>query len=137
MTALKRQAHLEAARRTAAAVPTLAVAPSPPTDVIAPEKRNVVFHLTPFAPGCEQIHAGDKARTLVYYNRRPGQALDSLCKRLKIDPAAIALTPVSSEETAIHPIGQPQRPWAFIWAGLTLAETRAALDALIALRGRP
>lgn len=135
MTALKRNANLEAARRTAAAVPALAVAPPPATDVIAPEKRNVVFHLTPYAPGCEHVHAGDKARTLVFYNRRPGQALDTLCKRLEIGPAAIELTAITAVETSIHPVGRPDMPWAFIWAGLTFVETRRALDALIALRG--
>jgi hypothetical protein len=134
VSALKRLAHLQAALASAPPPPP----PPPPRPALAgdaPFKRDIVIHLTPFAPGCEHMHAGDQKRTLVYYNRRPGQALDALCKRLEIGPKAIALAAVGLTEVAIHPHGRPDAPWAFVWDGLTLNEAQQALDALIALRG--
>lgn len=122
MTALKRQANLAATAYE-----------QPSTLTIEPHKRNVVFHLTPWAPGCEQAMPSDAVRRLELFNRRPGQALHALCRRLEVGPAAVDLTGVPDGSVSVHPIGQPGLPWAFIWRGLTFAEARAALDKLIEL----
>jgi hypothetical protein len=127
----KRQANLEAARTQ---VVSAAAAP-PRLDLIAPEKRNIVFHLTPFAPGCEHASASDQIRTMTFYSRRPGQALDGLCKRLEVGPRAINIEGMPNGDVAFHPVGLPGKPWAFAWEGLTFAEAADALDQLIRLRG--
>ncbi|USQ97279.1 hypothetical protein [Caulobacter sp. RL271] len=126
MTALKRQANLQA---TTAYV-------QPPTLAIEPHKRNVVFHLTPWAPGCEMSLPSDRTRCFEVFNRRPGQAMDALCRRLEVGPRAIALTGLEDGSVSVHPIDQPRDPWAFIWRGLTFAEARTALDKLIELETR-
>lgn len=125
MTAAKLRAHQQAAQRPANT--------SAPITVIGPSKRDVTFHLTPFAPGCEHLAINSPKRQFTTFGRRPGQALDGLFKRLEVSPRAVALTPLQNGETAIHPIGKPDSPWAFIWLGLTFTEAREALAALAAL----
>lgn len=103
--------------------------------VIAPAKRDVIFHLTPFAKGCATAAASDPARKYAVFNRRPGQALDALLKRVAVAPEQAQASPMEAGETAIHPVDRPHEPWAFVWAGLTYAEVTEALRNLQALRG--
>lgn len=119
MSALKRQAHLAAASRPAVA-----------TTVIPPHKRLVVFHLTPWAPGCELKKPSDKARCYEVPDCRPGQALHALCRRLEIGAKAAALTALTDGSIAVHPIDQPEAPWAFIWRGLSFDDASTALAML-------
>lgn len=122
MSALKRQAVLAQ------------TATSAPTTVIAPRKRLVVFHLTPWAPGCEMKKPSDPARCYEAPDCRPGQALRALCKRLEIGAKAIALTGMVDGTVAVHPIGQPEAPWAFIWRGMTFDEASTALAMLATMQ---
>ncbi|ATC34138.1 hypothetical protein CA606_18365 [Caulobacter vibrioides] len=102
--------------------------------VIVPEKRDVLFHLTPFAKGCASAAASDRKRRYLVTSRRPGQAIHALLTRLGRSPDDVEITPCGATETAIHPIGNPFEPYAFVWEGLTFDEVATALSNLKAVR---
>jgi hypothetical protein len=104
------------------------------TTVIAPEKRDVLFHLTPYAKGCAMASASDRRRKYLVTGRRPGQAIDALLRKLDLSPHQVEASPLSEKESSIHPPGKPEEPFAFVWEGLTLAEVRSAIDNLKPLR---
>ncbi|MCY1649105.1 hypothetical protein OVA11_19195 [Caulobacter sp. SL161] len=102
--------------------------------VIAPEKRDVLFHLTPFAKGCASAAASDRKRRYLVTSRRPGQAIHALLTRLERAPDEVEISPCGATETAIHPIGRPHEPYAFVWEGLAFDEVATALSNLRAAR---
>lgn len=107
-----------------------------PITVIPPAKRDVTFHLTPFAPGLNATPVGDRRRTYTVLNRRPGQALNALLRKLEIDADLVEVSPAINGEPVIHPVGLPHEPWAFVWEGLALTELITALAGLRALSER-
>lgn len=102
--------------------------------IIPAAPRTVIFHLSPYAKGCETAAVSDSRRGFTVYKRRPGQALAALFDKLEISPQNAEVTAMLNGELAIHPVGRPHQPWAFVWNGLTAAE---ALPALAALKARP
>lgn len=107
-----------------------------PVTVIPAEPRSVIFHLSPYAKGCETAPVGDRRRGFSVHGRRPGQALAALFDRLEISARHVAVTAMVNGDLAIHPKGEPHKPWAFVWNGLTCAEAITALTALQAMPPR-
>lgn len=102
---------------------------TPPVTVIPGAARSVVFHLSPFAKGCEMAPVGDRRRGYTVH-RRPAEALDALFQRLDVNPRSAAVSQMANMDLAIHPIGEPRKPWAFVWEGLSAAEATDALATL-------
>lgn len=110
-----------------------------PIDLGPTDKRDVAFHLSPYAPGCEHLHVNDRLRGLTVSNRRPGQALHALFERLGITADLLAVGRLENGETTIHRARDPDHVYAFVWRGLSFDETRRAHENLVqhlAVRGR-
>ncbi len=107
--------------------------------VTAPtDKRDVCFHLSPYAPGCEHLQVNDRKRGLTVVNRRPGQALHALFERLGLTANLLAVGRLENGEITVHRVRDPGHVYAFVWSGLSFDEARRAHDALVqhlALRG--
>jgi hypothetical protein len=102
---------------------------STPATTIARAARSVVFHLSPFAKGCETAAVNDRRRGLTVH-RRPAEALDALFQHIDVNPRRAEVTQMANFDLAIHPIGEPRRPWAFVWDGLSVTEATEALKEL-------
>jgi len=95
------------------------------------DKRDVTFHLTPYAPGLEKAAVNDRQRGLTVSNRRPGQALFALLDRLGLDADLVELAEMDNGEIAVHARRRPAHVYAFVWSGLSIAEATAAHEGLI------
>ena len=99
---------------------------SAPPATISGAARSVVFHLSPYAKGCETAAVNDRRRGYTV-NRRPAEALDALFQHIDVNPRRAEVTQMANFDLAIHPIGEPRRPWAFVWEGLSVTEAAEAL----------
>jgi hypothetical protein len=99
--------------------------------VVGPtDKRDVTFHLTPYAPGCETAAINDRQRGLTVSNRRPGQALFALLDRLGLTADLVELAEMDNGEIAVHAPRKPHHVYAFVWSGLSMGEAASAHDGL-------
>ncbi len=94
--------------------------------LIATSARSVVFHLSPYAKGCEMAAVNDRRRGYTVH-RTPAEALDALFRHIDVNPRRAEVSQMANLDLAIHPVGEPRKPWAFVWAGLSKGEAAEAL----------
>lgn len=104
-------------------------------DIHAAPRRDVIFHLTPFAKGLEMADINDRRRSLALFTAPPLAAVRTLLDRLSLKPNAVRVEPMENGELAVVTPGRAgsENRWvtaAFAWEGLTLDEARAALSAI-------
>lgn len=111
-----------------------------------PAKRHVAVHLAPWAPDVDPFRLADNRRWLHYWSVDPVTALRELLDRLGRSPGAVGIrqTPLGDIAIAAKVPGdayaetaEEVRPLAFVYAGLTEAELKAAREQLAARGWRP
>jgi hypothetical protein len=128
--------------RAEAAAPPPAPAEAPPT---APDRitnavrpsRDVLVHLTPFAPGLAQASTDSAKRNRVLWGRSPDQVVRVLCERLRVAPGEVQARPGFDGEPEIARHTATDEPLALIWGGLSIEEINASLSAHIAAGWSP
>lgn len=103
-----------------------------PAAELLTEKRTVIVHLTPYAPGCATAWVSDKQRNRTFWDRPAGGIVRAVMTKLNRVPSSVRVETDAAGDPVmvgdVSPFGEV--PLAYFWAGLTAPEILDVLGEL-------